>query len=81
MEMGAIDSMSTLNHPRIRKVIRQLEWEAGEWKHVLTIKTDLSLNAEAEDYDAAAVDALVKAISHTLKNAKSGFHKIKIEEV
>ena len=73
--------MSTLNHPRIRKVIRQLEWEAGDWKHVLIIKTDLSLNADDKDYDGAAVDNLVKAISNTLKNAKSGFHKIKIEEV
>ena len=73
--------MSAFRHPKIRKVVRQLEWEDGEWKHVLTIKTDLSLNTLAEDYDDKAVDDLVQAISKSLKNAKTGFHKIKIEEV
>ncbi|RED53264.1 hypothetical protein [Aestuariispira insulae] len=81
MEMEAVEKMATLRHPRIRKVVRQLEWDGGDWKHILIIKTDLSLNTQSADYDKEAVNQLVTAISTTLKNAKAGYHKIKIEEV
>lgn len=80
MEMEAAKDMTTIRHPKIRKVIRQLEWVDGEWKHVLIVKADLTLNTLAEDYDSAAVENLVNAISSSLKKANAGFHKIKIEE-
>ena len=81
MEMEAIENMSTIHHPHIRKVVRQLEWDGGDWKHVLIIKTDLSLNTQSKDYDKKAVNQLVSAVSNTLKNARAGYHKVKIEEV
>lgn len=70
-----------LNHPRIRSVKKQIEWQDGKWNHVLVIATDVRLDTFADDYDSAAVNELVDSVGTALGKARAGFHKVKIEEV
>lgn len=72
--------MTDIRHPRIRNVKRQIEWADGDWRHVIIVSTDLSLDSQAPGYDSAAVNDLVNAIGNRLREAKAGYQTIRIEE-
>ena len=73
--------MANIEHPNVVDAKRELEWSGGEWKHVWIVRTDLSLDMTAEDYDSAAVQSLIDAVNNAIRQATRGFHKIRIQEV
>lgn len=72
--------MTDIRHPRVTNVKRQLEWADGNWRHVIIVQTDLTLDSQAPDYDSAAVNGLVNAIGKRLREANAGYQTIRIEE-
>ncbi|MTI10075.1 hypothetical protein [Curvivirga aplysinae] len=73
--------MMKIDVPHIISTKKQMEWSNNKWTHVLIVKTDLALDNESEDYNAGDLQLLLKNISTALKSRKTGFDKIKLEEI
>lgn len=72
--------MMRIDVPHIVSTKKQMEFFEGKWSHILIVQTDLSLDPEADDYNADDVSLLLKNVSTALRARKSGYHKIKLEE-
>lgn len=58
-----------------------MEFFKGEWLHVLIVKTSLSLDPESGRYNQTDITTLLSDITAAVKTRKSGYHKIKLEEI
>lgn len=69
-------NMETIEHPHVAEVRRELVYENANWRHMLIVVTDLSLDPTAPDHDPKLLNEVIQLIANNAIAKNQGYHGI-----